>query len=52
MLYFRLVFDELQESGAPDYVTITKIKKKWMNLMTRYRVNDLKIINYIHNFCR
>ncbi|KAJ8974636.1 hypothetical protein NQ317_019870 [Molorchus minor] len=22
---------------APDYVTIMKIKKKWMNLMTRYR---------------
>ncbi|KAJ8921987.1 hypothetical protein NQ315_008624 [Exocentrus adspersus] len=34
---WKLVFDELQESGAPEYVTITKIKKKWMNLMTRYR---------------
>ncbi|CAH1183254.1 unnamed protein product [Phaedon cochleariae] len=34
---WKLVFDELKESGAPDYVTISKIKKKWMNLMTRYR---------------
>ncbi|KAJ8942252.1 hypothetical protein NQ318_003099 [Aromia moschata] len=34
---WKLVFEELQESGAPEYVTITKIKKKWMNLMTRYR---------------
>ncbi|KAG5887577.1 hypothetical protein JTB14_009985 [Gonioctena quinquepunctata] len=34
---WKLVFDELKESGAPEYVTIMKIKKKWMNLMTRYR---------------
>ncbi|XP_074030904.1 uncharacterized protein isoform X2 [Leptinotarsa decemlineata] len=34
---WKLVFDELKESGAPEYVTIIKIKKKWMNLMTRYR---------------
>nr|CAH7718259.1 unnamed protein product [Callosobruchus chinensis] len=34
---WKLVFDELKENGAPEYVTIAKIKKKWMNLMTRYR---------------
>ncbi|CAH2002832.1 unnamed protein product [Acanthoscelides obtectus] len=34
---WKLVFEELKENGAPEYVTITKIKKKWMNLMTRYR---------------
>ncbi|CAG9854672.1 unnamed protein product [Phyllotreta striolata] len=34
---WRLVFEELKESGAPEYISIAKIKKKWMNLMTRYR---------------
>ncbi|XP_072386221.1 uncharacterized protein [Diabrotica undecimpunctata] len=34
---WKLVFEELKETGAPQYVTLTKIKKKWMNLMTRYR---------------
>ncbi|CAH0559232.1 unnamed protein product [Brassicogethes aeneus] len=34
---WKLVYEELKESGAPQYITMANIKKKWMNLMARFR---------------
>lgn len=41
---WKLILDEMYKVGAPDSVTIGKIKKKWMNLVARY-----KYLKLMHN---
>ncbi|XP_049820845.1 uncharacterized protein LOC109594381 isoform X2 [Aethina tumida] len=34
---WKLIYEEMMEAGAPEHVSLSNIKKKWMNLMARYR---------------